>query len=370
MSVNLIARSLNNLDDFQNFVIENKILDSQDFRRRFSTIYKKLQKLKISKLILYYGKESTMHEYIHELDDYETVDDFQSLINQKGFKKVGDLRSYNFRLYRKMLRLGINTKVIFPEYFNNWVLSNFQEFINKNNIQDPTDFITRYPKVYTAANRKKLCSKLKYPKRQNYSWYNNLQDALDAVVNKCNEFGYIFLNKDTWKYEGTLKTNIILKCEKHNHIWNTSFNSFVQENHRCIFCSKEISKAEIEIKNLLEELNINFEFRARFSFLEKKHVDFYIPELDMVIECQGEQHFVAIEKFGGEDRLIKQKERDLEKYRILKEQGKEIIYFVDPTLIRSEYRNEILNEHIPNYFEKVYTDLNKIGLIIASKINY
>ena len=35
MGVNLIARSLNNLDDFQNFVIENKILDSQDFRRRF-----------------------------------------------------------------------------------------------------------------------------------------------------------------------------------------------------------------------------------------------------------------------------------------------------------------------------------------------
>jgi hypothetical protein len=92
--------------------------------------------------------------------------------------------------------------------------------------------------------------------------------------------------------------------------------------------------------------------------------------LKCLVECQGEQHFVAIEKFGGEDRLIKQKERDLEKYRILKEQGKEIIYFVDPTLIRSKYRNEILNEHIPNYFGKVYTDLNKIGLIIASRINY
>ena len=39
-------------------------------------------------------------------------------------------------------------------------------------------------------------------------------------------------------------------------------------------------------------------------------LDFYLPEYNIAIECQGIQHFKRIEYFGGEKSFKEQKNRD------------------------------------------------------------
>jgi len=62
-------------------------------------------------------------------------------------------------------------------------------------------------------------------------------------------------------------------------------------------------------------------------WLNKQRFDIYIPELNLAVEYQGQQHYVAIGLFGGKEGLKKTKERDREKLRLSKINGVEIIYF-------------------------------------------
>ena len=46
------------------------------------------------------------------------------------------------------------------------------------------------------------------------------------------------------------------------------------------------------------------------KWLGKFILDIYVPSLNVAIEYQGEQHYLPIKRFGGEDKLEKQKKRD------------------------------------------------------------
>ncbi len=63
------------------------------------------------------------------------------------------------------------------------------------------------------------------------------------------------------------------------------------------------------------------------SWLNRKRFDVYLPELNLAIEYQGKQHYVAVGLFGGEEGLEKTKQRDKEKFQLSKINGVDIIYF-------------------------------------------
>jgi len=42
-------------------------------------------------------------------------------------------------------------------------------------------------------------------------------------------------------------------------------------------------------------------------------LDFYIPEYNIGIECQGLQHYKPVEVFGGEEQFLKRLELDKKK---------------------------------------------------------
>lgn len=46
------------------------------------------------------------------------------------------------------------------------------------------------------------------------------------------------------------------------------------------------------------------------KWLRKYLIDIYIPSLNLAIEYHGEQHYKAISRFGGEEKFLKQRERD------------------------------------------------------------
>lgn len=73
-----------------------------------------------------------------------------------------------------------------------------------------------------------------------------------------------------------------------------------------ISCGCVKSKGELQLIKLLQELNINF--ISQYSPKECKNqkqlsFDFYLPQLNKIIEYNGKQHYEFIEYFGGEDRF-------------------------------------------------------------------
>lgn len=62
--------------------------------------------------------------------------------------------------------------------------------------------------------------------------------------------------------------------------------------------------------------------------------DFYIPEYNLIIEYDGEQHFKSLKFFGGERRYIKQKEYDTVKNKYCKNK--------DINIIRISYKDNII----------------------------
>lgn len=67
--------------------------------------------------------------------------------------------------------------------------------------------------------------------------------------------------------------------------------------HGCPECAP-ISKLEDETRNYLDEHNIKYEHKYKALWLGLQHLDFYLPEYNIAIECQGEQHFKP-SSFGG-----------------------------------------------------------------------
>lgn len=92
---------------------------------------------------------------------------------------------------------------------------------------------------------------------------------------------------------------------------NTPHN--ILQKTPCPKCKKFNSKGEIKIKKYLDELNINYEQQKRYEELGLLSFDFFIPEKQLLIEFQGEQHFHPIKHFGGEGKYLKQVENDNKK---------------------------------------------------------
>jgi hypothetical protein len=79
----------------------------------------------------------------------------------------------------------------------------------------------------------------------------------------------------------------------------------------CPNCS--ISKGEKEILRFLKNKNIKFIPQKYFENCKHErylYFDFYLPEHNLCIEYDGEQHFKSIKHFGGEQSLNKIKIRD------------------------------------------------------------
>jgi len=146
---------------------------------------------------------------------------------------------------------------------------------------------------------------------------------------------------------GRNKTNEILIEEFikiHNHKYNYSKVNYVG-NHKkvCIICPKhgefyqtpanhlkgngcpkcKASKIEDKVKNILNEIKVNYIYQYIPFFLNngKSHqsLDFYLPDYNIAIECQGEQHFKPVDFAGKGEEWAKELFKNNVKRDVLKE---------------------------------------------------
>ena len=111
------------------------------------------------------------------------------------------------------------------------------------------------------------------------------------------------------------------------------------------------SSGEIKITKLLEEANIDFQSQYRIrEFNISSPFDFAIynnGKLLGLIEYDGEQHFEAIEFFGGEEKLKIQQERDIRKNKWCKKNNIRLI-----RIPYTEYNNLTI-EYLLSFFPEL-----------------
>ncbi len=179
-----------------------------------------------------------------------------------------------------------------------------------------------------------------YNKRRNISQKSNTDEFIKkAKTIHGNKYDYSKVDYVN------CSTKICIICPEHGEFWQRPDHHLTSKSG-CPKCQEK--HLEREMAKLLKENNILFERQKTFKWLinpKTKHyqyLDFYLPDYNVAIECQGEQHFEARSFFGGEEEFAKTKERDINKLKTCKNNNIELYYFGS-----EKYKNLSLNE---NYF--------------------
>ncbi len=134
---------------------------------------------------------------------------------------------------------------------------------------------------------------------------NNIKLTFDEIKKYIESFNYRLLSNE---YNNN-RTRLKLMCPN-NHEYETTYDNF-KSGCRCPKC--KTSKGENKIGEYLQNNNINY--ISQYSFKDCRVIkplpfDFYLPDYNVCIEYDGEQHYKIIECFGGLDRFISTKIRD------------------------------------------------------------
>jgi len=123
----------------------------------------------------------------------------------------------------------------------------------------------------------------------------------------------IKVHDDLYNYDKSIYINsnkkVEIICEKHGSFLQSAKTHLAGRG--CPNCNT--SKGENKIKAILTNNKIKFIQQKTFDECKYKqllHFDFYVPENNLCIEYDGEQHFKPVEYWGGEERFKKTKIRD------------------------------------------------------------
>lgn len=175
-----------------------------------------------------------------------------------------------------------------------------------NIVYVPTDYLTR---KYTQS-----CGCL-----QKENWKSLQKD----ITNK--RFGKLVAIQPTSK---RANGSVVWKCKC--DCGNIAYVSQGNLLRGTISCGCVRSKGEQRITEYLQKHNIYYikeaEFEECINPKTKRALrfDFYLPEHSICIEYNGQQHYIPVEHFGGEKRLISQKENDAIKEQFCENTNKKL----------------------------------------------
>ena len=149
----------------------------------------------------------------------------------------------------------------------------------------------------------------------------------------------------------TAKTKIHIRCKKCEYkFWQEAFSHL--SGCGCPVCNE--SKLEKEVNKYITELNIRHEKQKRFEWLGRQSLDFYLPDYNIAIECQGIQHFESKDFFGGDNGLAEIVKRDNIKLKKCLYNNVEMIYVIDnEKYLENNYHSDIVEPFSGNVNYKI-----------------
>nr|DAD66493.1 MAG TPA: restriction enzyme [Myoviridae sp. ctPuP5] len=281
--------------------------------------------------------------------------------------------------YRKVEYIDSQTKVciICPEHGEFWQTPQHHlrgckcQKCSKNYLYGTKEFIEKankihkekysYSKINYINSQKKVC--IICPEHGEF-WQtpaNHLQGqgcpkcdgsykfTFDEFIEKANK-----IHGKKYDYSNSYYVNCDVKvciiCPKHGEFWQTPYTHI--NGCGCPICNE--SHLERETAMFLDEYNIKYERQKRFDWLGRQSLDFYLPDFNIAIECQGEQHFKPIKHFGGEERFKKVIGRDNKKLKLCNENNIDIFYINYNNNIKdlNNVKNTILWNTLPIYINR------------------
>ena len=120
-------------------------------------------------------------------------------------------------------------------------------------------------------------------------------------------------------------TKVCIICSKHGEFWQTPSKHL--HGHGCPICNE--SNLEREIRLFLLKQKIKFEQQKRFNWLGLQSLDFYLPDYNIAIECQGIQHFSENTYFfkNKVESLKTIQKRDIRKKMLCEKHNIKLIYY-------------------------------------------
>lgn len=141
-------------------------------------------------------------------------------------------------------------------------------------------------------------------------------------------------------------SRITVKCLTCHTIWNPIAYSLLR-GCGCPTCNS--SKLELKTERYLKDNHIEYKKYQKYENLlgignRQLSYDFYLPQYNFLIECQGAQHEHPVEYFGGTKKFVIQKTHDTRKRRYA-------------------------HDHNINLLEIWYYEENKIDKILKQTLN-
>ena len=148
-------------------------------------------------------------------------------------------------------------------------------------------------------------------------------------------------------------TKVCIICPEHGEFWQTPSKHLYSQG--CPKCQNSVLEEEIML--FLEKNNIKYIYQYAPYFLKngkgKLKIDFYLPEYNIAIECQGIQHFFPV-KFYSKKEFEKTKERDIRKYKKCEENNIKILYYINENNFKKINVSGIYNKN------NIFTNTNEI----------
>ena len=164
------------------------------------------------------------------------------------------------------------------------------------------------------------------------------------------------------------KKNVCIICPIHGEFWQTPHEHL--KGCGCPKCSNAVSKLEESVINRLTEEKIKFKTQyTNKKIFGKMRGDFFINSYNVMIECQGKQHFDEENSFhrayGGS--LSKQIERDYNFNKCCKDADIKLLYYFNEENAKGvDYLNDEKFNGI--YTERnTFTDMNSLILCIKNR---
>lgn len=146
---------------------------------------------------------------------------------------------------------------------------------------------------------------------------------------------------------------IELKCPHCGYEFTNRVND-LSRHLSCRVCGDRNSTPERFVLNVLIQLFENVKSEVTFSWSDRKRYDFYLPDINAIIEVHGKQHYYQTKAFGWAslDSTIK---NDIHKEKIARENGVKNYMVIEACNNDYEYLKRNVSEII-----KTIADINKV----------
>lgn len=168
---------------------------------------------------------------------------------------------------------------------------------------------------------------------------------------------YLKNKEDSDKVLSSSTQLVNLACPDCGFEKTTSMNFLSSHGFSCPICSDGISIPEKFVGNILNQLKISFKKEASFNWSNKKRYDFYVKEINMIIETHGRQHYdKSFHYTNEEEEVLKTKINDYNKKTYALSNGILHYIVIDCKFSDYEYLKNNVLKSLMDYFD--FKDVN------------